>query len=173
MRMTPITTGTINTLILLAMSMLFFTACTSHHVTFTDTYYVTNATENEISLITEHSIVWDTCSTENPQRAWFDSTCVLVQAGKTVRLHPVTREFKDKHSEDRLNVTQLIGNLTQLVSDTDTIVWQVKYPHMFTNDSVWSIYNTTDWQTAKDSEMPYMYYHTFVITTEQIERSKE
>lgn len=173
MRMTHITTGTIKAIILLAMCTFCFTACTSHYVTYTDSYYVTNATESDISLMTECSIVWDTCSTDNPKRVWFDSTCVVVRAGKTIRLHPVTREYKNNQAGDLLNVVPLIGKSTQLISAADTIIWLVKYPYMFTNDSVWSIYNTNDWQTTTDSILPYTYYHTFIINPKHIERSKE
>ena len=171
--MIHITVGRIKSLILLAMGTLCFTACTSPYVTFTDTYFITNSTANEISLLMEHSVVWDTCAGDNPQRAWLDSTCVQIQAGKTIRVHPITREYKDKRGDYRLNVVPLIGSSTQLVSGIDTIGWQVKNPYMFTNDSVWSIYNTADWQTTEETDVPYTYYHTFVITAEQIERSKE
>lgn len=159
---------------MLAFVVILYASCTAPYTTFTDTYYIHNATDNVISLTTEHPVVWDTCAPENPQKVWFDSTTIFLKAGKTIRLHPIVREFKYKSVSvnDRLNVTWLIGTSTRLTAGTDTIVWQVQHNYMFESDSVWSIYNKRDWQTIKDNDLPYTYYHTFEITSEKIERNK-
>lgn len=156
---------------LLLTCVLFLVACTNPHVTYTEMYFVSNETEDTIYLVTEHPIVWDTCAEENPQRAYFTSDRLPVAGGETVRLHPVTHEFRDQRMNDQINVCPLIGMHSQLVVGADMIVWNVTSPYMFETDSVWSIYNKVDWATVKDNDLPYTYYHTFRITTENIERS--
>ena len=59
---------------ILAFVVVLHASCIGPYTTFTDTYYIYNATDNVISLTTEHPVVWDTCAADNPQKAWFDST---------------------------------------------------------------------------------------------------
>lgn len=156
---------------LLITCMIFIISCTNPHVTYTEVYYVSNETKDTVYLVTEHSVVWDTCALENPQRAYFSSDRLPIAGGKTVRLHPITREYRDHLTNDQINVCPLIGMHSQLIAGQDTIIWNVTYPYMFETDSVWSIYNKVDWETMKDNDLPYTYYHTFRITIENIERS--
>lgn len=151
--------------------MCLLVSCTSY-VTYTDYYCITNETDTTICLVFTHSVMWDSCANENPQRAWFDKNTIQIETGKTARLHPIRKEYtytKDTHYWD---VTPVAGKSVQLIAWEDTILWQTD-EKMFESDSIWSFYNTQDWKSEKDSKNPYSSIHTFFITTENIERSKQ
>ena len=156
---------------LLGICILCMASCTSPYVTFTETYYISNEAEDTVRLLLEHPVVWDNNASENPQIVYYDSCCLTVSQGSTVRLHPVVRESKDCRSGSRINIAQIIGTSVKLVAGKDTIVWSVKNPYMFTSDRIWSIYNTADWQTTDNPQLPYAYDHTFTISTNRIEGS--
>ena len=156
-------------IVFLLSGVCLLTSCIDQYATFTDIYYIHNKTLSEIVLETNHDLVWDTCGTSNPYRVSYNS--VRISPLQTIRIHPVVRSERYQSGESTPNITPLIGTQNPLIYDSDTIEWEVDYPRMFTNDSVWSIYNTQYWQTVKDSDAPYTFYHTFVITTENMERS--
>ncbi len=159
--------------VLYALAVVLCASCIHTHETYTEEYYISNATEDTIRLEISQSVVWDLCASYNPQEVYYDSTCLTIVKGQTVRLHPIVREFRYRQSTSQINVCRLIGTNTKLITKQDTIEWTVKYPHMFNNDSVWSIYNKRDWQTIQDNKKDYTYYHTFIISTDDIERSKQ
>lgn len=141
-------------------------------VTFTETYYIANSTNREISLEVNNSVVWDTCSTGNIQRAWFDTTTITVQPRKTIRLHPIVRDDRYETSSYDLNIVPIVGTSVMLISGTDSVVWEIKNRQMFTSDTEWSIFNTESWQTVEKESNSYTYDHTFIVTQDKIERSK-
>ena len=158
-------------LFLALVSTCILTSCVNKYTMFTDVYYVTNATDSTLRILTENSIVWDTCATNNLQHVWYNSGCVQIKPHKTIRLHPISREYKHMHAEDRMNIVTAIGKSAKLIIGTDTIQWSVTNPYMFTDTRTWSIYNTECWQTVEDKQVPYTFYHTFTISTDDIERS--
>lgn len=158
-------------IILMILYMSFMTACVSPYETYTEEYYIYNETEDTVRLEMNSPIVWDVCPIQNPQETYYDSSCLPIAGGQIVRLHPVIREFRDSRSESKINVVDIIGTHTLLITTRDTLVWEVKYPYMFESDSLWSIYNKRDWQTVKDNQKSHTFYHTFIISSKNIERS--
>lgn len=152
-----------------------FTACVSYE-TITDTFYVSNETGSEVSLVLSRSAVWDTCATTDLKRVWFDTNTITISAGKTVRLHPIRREFVSKNANTQWNIVNAVGATVRLVVGGDTISWHAqkngKRDVMFVADTPWSIYNKECWDSSKDKDQPNTYHHRFVITSENIERSK-
>ena len=147
----------------------------------TDTYYISNKTGNEVCVVLQRSVVWDTCVTEGLHRVWFDSNTLPIEAGKTVRLHPIKRTFTNQVGGHWWNVIPVIGHSAQLIAGADTIVWSAERQEnsysMYSSDTRWSIFNvenweTEDWKSSKEHKLPDMYDHTFIITTADIERSK-
>ena len=151
-------------------------SCGNPYVTVTDSFFIANESDSTIQIVLNQSVVWDTCATcavgDDLTRVWYNSNTMPIKAGGKVRLHPIRKEYTGDIPDRHWNVAPVIGSSTQLIAGMDTIVWQVKNPYMFTSDSVWSIYNTEDWTSEKDSTILHSYYHTFVITTEKIERSR-
>lgn len=146
-------------------------SCTPQE-TFTETYYISNSTSSEIRLIMNNSVVWDTCSSANTQRVWFNSNTLTMNPHQTIRLHPIVREKRDETASYDLNIVPIIENSAMLIRGTDTIRWEIQGYRMFKSDTEWSIYNTEDWQTVEVEPHSYTYNHTFVITHDKIERTK-
>lgn len=156
--------------ILLLVSALF-SSC-NVHVTITDYYYLTNNADDTVRLLLNGSVVWDTCAAENVQRVWRDSNALIIAPRQTASLHPIRRSFSNKFAEHWWTIVGMLGRSVQLVYRNDTISWQNgRTSEMFTSDEVWSIYNKENWQSVQDKNLPYTYYHTFLITTDEIERS--
>lgn len=149
-----------------------FASCGHPYTTYTDTYFVSNQTEEEIRLVLDQAVMWDTCSIVNPQRAWYSTNNIPIAAGKTIRLHPIRREYKHVRAGDVLLISRIIGASAQLIAGNDTIIWKEhRYDYVYGDE--WSIYNDTDWVTTEDKEEPYRYDHTFVIDHQKIERAKQ
>lgn len=155
-----------------ALCAWMLTACIHPYTTYTDTYYVVNQTAEPILLVTGSPITWDTCATANPQRAWYNSCEIAVPAGQTIRIHPITREYKHQDTGDRMNVRQVVGSTLLLVAGSDTIEWKAqKYDYLYGEE--WSFYDAEDWISTEDKDKPYCFYHTFIIDQEKIERAKQ
>ena len=137
---------------------------------FTDVYYIHNDLDQSVSFLFAHPMVWDTCATDSFVRVWYNSERAEIQAHKTIRLHPIDRDYTYP-SAHAIEPGSLLGETTKMVVGADTIVWFSKYSRMFTDDSVWSVYNTLDWKTVKDQRQPNTYYSTFTITEQSVERS--
>ena len=148
-------------------------ACTNKGETFTDIYYLHNNLDEPVSFHFYYNIYWDTCTTypsEEAGRTWFEKDTLELMPYQTVRLHPVSR--KRVHPEShQLNVIPIIGSETKLIIGHDTLHWlsgtrkqpPLIVPCMFGNDSVYSIYNVTFWQTEQLKELPNTYKNTFHI----------
>ena len=158
-------------LVILAMVSALFSACINVYETATDYYYFTNHADDTVRLLLRPSVVWDTCAAENVQRVWCDSNALIIAPRKTACLHPIQRYFSNKYADHWWSIARVTGRSVQLVYRNDTISWQSERSEMFSSDEVWSIYNRESWQTVKDKKLPYTYYHTFLITTDKIERS--
>ena len=154
-----------------ALTCLCFFASCANYVTYTDIYYIKNSTQQALTLQTDNAVVWDNNSSDDFQQVWYDSTSLSIAVNQTIRLHPIRRDFKLERAGDDMNVTNIVGQSVALIVGTDTIVWNAEKGHMFTNDTIWSFYNTQYWQTEKDSELPYTYHHIFVISLDKIERT--
>lgn len=154
-------------------------SCVDKKEEFTDVYYIHNELEEPISLVLQMSVYWDTCSTysiQNNTRVWFSKEEVVIPTHTTIRLHPISRRniLPEAHQPD---IASLLGYRTKLIIGSDTIVFNSAvrqsppaiFPAMFTDDSIFSIYNTMCWQTVQASDMPNTYYHTFSITTKNLE----
>ena len=163
-----------NSRLLCNVRILLFIVCLSScghpYTTYTDTYFVSNQTEEGIRLVLDQAVMWDTCSTVNPQRAWYSTGNIPIAAGKTIRLHPIRREYKHERAGDVLEIGRMIGASAQLIIGKDTFIWK---EHEYVDDNEWSIYNNTDWVTTEDKDEPYRYDHTFVIDYQKIERAKQ
>lgn len=159
-------------LAILALVSALFSACVNPYETMTDYYYFANHADDTVRLLLNGSVAWDTCAAENVQRVWRDSNALIIAPRKTACLHPIRRTFSNKYAEHWWTVVSMVGHSVQLIYRNDTISWQNgRTSEMFTSDEVWSIYNRASWQTVKDKKQPYTYYHTFLITTDEIERS--
>lgn len=157
-----------------------FSSCVQKE-TITDVYYIHNDCSQSVVLDFYHLLFWDTCSigdTATYTYVQFATRVIEIPSGKTIRLHPICRT-KDNPEAHQLNAT-VFGSKTILIYGTDTITWHSAWknrlpsqvPCMFTDESVWSIFNTLSWQTQQDDKLPYTYYHTFSITETDIERNK-
>ena len=124
-----------------------------------------------VTLELQNAVVWDNNSADTIQQVWYDSSSVSISSGKTIRLHPIKRDFKLNSNGGGLNVTHIIGNSSALIIGSDTILWETQKWRMFTSDTIWSIYNTENWLTTKDKDAPYTFHHSFVISSDRIERS--
>ena len=155
-----------------ALCAWMFSSCISPYTTYTDTYYVANRTAEPILLVTGSPVMWDTCAATNPQRAWYHSCEITILSGQTIRIHPITREFKHKDTGDRMNLRQVVGSTLLLIAGNDTIEWKAqKYDYVYGEE--WSFYDAEDWISTEDKNQPYCFYHTFVIDPEKIERAKQ
>ena len=152
------------------MAVVTLISCRARE-TFKESYFVCNATDKKMSLALNQAIVWDSAGTTNPHYVWYNSDTLTLQPHTTIRLHPIIREDRYETSGYVLEVTQIIGSSASLIAGTDTIRWESDHGAMFTNDNVWSIFNKADWQTTEDYS--FVYSHTFEITDEKIERSKQ
>ena len=148
--------------------------------TITDVYYVYNSSSQPVSLVFDVSMWWDTCSVKSTADYTLveKNSKVEIPSGKTIRLHPILRTY-DNPKTHQLDVTLFIGQ-AKLVCGTDTIVWKPAIKErpprqdycMFTDDAIWSIFNTTCWSSEQDTNLPYTYYHTFSITDSNLERDE-
>ena len=160
--------------------MCLFVSCRKYE-TVTDTYYISNKTGNDVSLVLSRSVVWDTCVSEDLHRVWFDSNTLPIAAGKAVRLHPIIRTFTNQVGGHWWNVIPVIGSSARLIIGNDTIIWNAERQDnsytMYASDTRWSIFNmedwvTVDWKSSNEHRLPDTYEHRFLITDEKIERSK-
>lgn len=159
------------------LCLLVLTSC-EKKVLITDVYYIRNESDQSVSF-QGHYMFWDTClygQSEEPTETFFSENGVDILAHQSVRLHPISRKdiSPDSHQVD---IIPIISSRTTLIVGTKSILWISKYrseppamePIMFTDDSIWSIYNTNCWKTESDSDKPYTYYHTFLITEQNIQ----
>lgn len=166
-----------NIILLLAILMLS-NACTRKE-TITDVYYIHNDLDYDVMFDFSNQVLWDDCSdtTLHYTRVNEGAKTIILPAHSTIRLHPICREYANPSSH-QIAPYYIIGEHTLFVANTDTIRWQAAIRStpptyrlsMFTSDSVWSIYNTKNWQTVQDNIMPYTYYHTFSVTESDLER---
>lgn len=186
MRMTRTALGTkllfsYRRMLLLAFVCVCFCVSCKNKETITDVYYICNNVEDTVFLNFSHSIYWDTCSvysTESYSYIRFANEELAIPARSMARLHPVIRTLRDPGAL-QLYPIEIIGTKTKLIISTDTISWYCAYrdvpplrdPSMFTSDTIWSIYNTESWQTIQSEELPYTFYHTFLVTRTDVERS--
>ena len=168
----------LNSIVVLCFCVCLFCSCEKKEV-ITDVYYVHNNSSMLVSLVFDVNMFWDTCSvksTANYTQVEKNSH-VEIPSGKAIRLHPILRTY-DNPQTHQLNVTLFIGQ-AKLVCGTDTFVWKAaikerpprEYYCMFTDETTWSIFNTTCWSTEQDTNLPSTYYHTFSITDSKIERN--
>lgn len=159
-----------------------FVSCTQKE-TITDVYYIHNECDQSI-VLEIYPRFWDTCSVysiDTYSYVEFGGSEVTLLPGQTIRLHPICRKSENPNAVHQPNpLDGVISPRAKLIVGNDTIEWQsdmkvtppLKTPCMFTNDTTWSIYNTTCWQTVPDAALPYTFYNTFSITETDIERSK-
>lgn len=152
------------------MAVMAFVSCRTRE-TFTESYFIDNTMDEKMSLALNQAIVWDNAGTTNPHYVWYNSDTLTLLPHTTIRLHPIIREDRYETSSYVLEVTKIIGSSATLIAGTDTIRWESDHGAMFINDDVWSIFNKANWRTAKDYSFEYS--HTFEITDEKIERSKQ
>ena len=145
-------------------------SCVDKRETITDEYFIHNDSESPVTLQFSQYVAWDTCSDGTFIQVKYDHICEGLPAHKKIRLHPIVREYK-MPSLHGIQAGYILGEVTKLIVHTDTVLWYSKYGKMFTNDSIWSIYNTNNWDIVKDQELPQTYYMTFTITEDQLERS--
>lgn len=157
-------------------------ACEGPKETITDVYYIHNRCSQLITIDFGHPLFWDTCSagsTATHCYVRYESEQVELPSGQIIRLHPVCRKAGDPLGHQP-NALFVLGVSIQLITSDDTIQWYPAWkdrlpdeePCMFDNDSVWSIYNVSNWQTIQDENLPYTYYHTFSVTEKDIEMNK-
>lgn len=163
------------TVLFLSICLYLFSSCTNEREVVTDIYFIHNDLEQPVTLVFSNPVPWDTCLSGDFVRVMYDSICPNLPAQKTIRLHPVLRKYKKPENHDyQINPGYIFGGITKLIVNTDTIIWQSKYGkygHMFSTDSIWSIYNYENWQTVQAEDMPYTFYSTFTITPSHVERS--
>ena len=169
-------------MLLLAFAGLFiFTSCEKKE-TITDVYFIHNDLEKPVSLEFIYPLIWDTCSAMNADsysQVWYEEQTLVIPAHTTIRLHPVCRTYGNPLTHE-IDPIPIIASTTKLILGEDTITWQAEEQKrlpmvvycMFSSDEVWSIYNTESWQTIPDHVIPYVYYNTFSITQEAIEKSQ-
>lgn len=145
-----------------------FSSCLRPMVTITDVYYIHNDLDKPVSLIPSFSVAWDTCATGEFVRVWCSDERIAIPANKTIRLHPIDRDF-DYSGAHRIEPGHILGSMTKLVCDNDTVVWESQYGHMFTSDEIYSIYNKNNWKTVSDKNRPNTYHSTFNIIQSAIE----
>ena len=145
-----------------------FSSCLRPMVTITDVYYIHNDLDKPVSLIPSFSVAWDTCATGEFVRVWCSDERIAIPANKTIRLHPIDRDF-DYPGAHRIEPGHILGSMTRLVCDNDTVVWESQYGHMFTSDEIYSIYNKNNWKTVSDKNRPNTYHSTFNIIQSAIE----
>jgi len=156
----------------------FFCSCEKKE-TITDVYYVRNNSSKLVSLVFDVNMFWDTCSVKSTAdyTQVESNSHVEIPSGKMIRLHPILRTY-DNPETHQLDAT-FMGGEAKLGCGTDTIVWKAaikKRPPMqeycmFTDETTWSIFNTTCWSTEQDTNVPSTYYHTFSITDTNVERN--
>ena len=150
--------------------------------TVTDVYYIHNECNQPALIDFGRTIFWDTCTigvTTTYSHVRFEQIEIL--PNQMIRLHPICRSEEKNPSVHQLDATIIAGSDTKLIIDGDTIKWQCAWkdrlpfrdPCMFNDDSIWSIYNVSCWQTVQDELLPYTHYHTFSISEKDIERSKK
>jgi len=154
-------------------------SCRDDRVVVTDVYYIQNEMDKPVTLDFSNLLFWDTCTaslSDKHTQVYFESDDIEIPAHGTIRLHPISRDYVNPSAHE-VNLVHAIGARTTLVSDSDTVSWiayktKINTYRMFTSDSIWSIYNTNNWQTISDENVPYTYYNIFSITQKDIERSK-
>ena len=159
----------IQALFLICICACGLASCVNPKQTLTDEYLIFNDLDMPVTMQFSEPIAWDTCPAGTFIRVMYDNAAEL-PAHKQIRLHPIVREYEDP-AMHRVEAGYLLGEVTKLIVGTDTIVWESKYKRMFSSDSIWSIYNSDNWDIVKDPELPYTYYQTFRITQDQLERS--
>lgn len=148
-------------------------SCRNDRVVITNVYYIQNDLDQLVALTFSKMVPWDTCATGSFFQVMYDSVCPEIPPHKAIRLHPIQREYKTIASHS-IDPGHFLGGFTKLIVHSDTIVWEskyAKYGHMFSSDSIWSIYNYEDWQTVQADDVLNTFYSTFHITQENIERS--
>ena len=148
-------------------------SCVDKREIVTDIYYICNDLEQPIALEFSYPVPWDTCLSGDFVRVMYDSICPNIPPHKSIRLHPIQREYK-KPDNHQIAPGYIFGGITKLILNADTIVWKskyAKYGHMIFSDSIWSIYNYQNWQIKQADNLPYTFYSTFSITPSDIERS--
>lgn len=156
-------------------------SCTQKE-TITDVYYIHNECNQSIVIDFGHPLFWDTCSvgsTATYSYVQFETEQIDILPGQVIRLHPICRQEVNP-SGHQLDATLVVGSNAKLILDGDTIEWHCawkdrlpdKIPCMFSDDSTWSIFNVSCWQTIQDETLPYTFYHTFSISETDIERRK-
>lgn len=151
-------------LVVLSLWIFLLSSCVPKE-TFTETYFISNGTDQEVSLVTNHSVVWDYGQNAGSSRVWYNSNTLTVAPHATIRLHPIIREDRSPQASYQWSVRNIIGTSTALIASTDTICWDTE-----SKDSAdWNIYKAADWETVEVES--HTYNHTFNITQEKIERS--
>lgn len=159
-----------------------FVSCTQKE-TIILTYYIRNDCSQSVMLDFGRALFWDTCSIGSNATysyAWFGPEKMVIPSGQLIRLHPICRTASVHPEQPQLDAT-IFSSRAILISGKDTIIWIAAWenrppdqiPCMFDNDTVWSIYNLSCWQTIQDEQLPYTYYHLFTITDDKIERSRK
>ena len=138
---------------LLGICILCMASCTSPYVTFTETYYISNEAEDTVRLLLEHPVVWDNNASENPQIVYYDSCCLTVSQGSTVRLHPGSIDSQPSALEAPATGSPAEGSYT----------WY-NWKNLFTGTITTRI-------GRERVTLPYAYDHTFTISTNRIEGS--